>query len=75
MRNILVAVLFVTTMFVDVRPLPARAVHAAGPWCIIRNTGKATWFCYPTRRLCRRYGEVPNTGFSCVAYPLWSGRG
>ena len=75
MRIILAALFFVATMFIDVRLTPARGVHAAGPWCVVRNTGKATWFCYPTRALCRRYGEVPNTGFSCVAYPLSSGRG
>jgi hypothetical protein len=75
MRVILATILFAAAMFVDVRFAPARSLDAERPWCIIRNTGKATWFCYPTRALCRRYGEVPNTGFFCVPYPVWSGRG
>jgi hypothetical protein len=79
MRIILAAAMFVTAMFFDLRPAPARNIHHvvlrhARPWCIIENTGKASWFCYPSRALCRRFGEVPGTASSCVEYPVWAGR-
>jgi len=51
------------------------AAHGRGPWCVIENNGKATWICYPTHVLCRRFGEAPGTGLSCVQNPAWSGRG
>ena len=54
---------------------PAAAHSRGGPWCIVKNDGKATWHCYPTHTLCRRFGEVPDTALSCVQNPAWSGRG
>ena len=75
MRIILAAVIFVTAMSVDLRPAPAHAVHHTSPWCVIENTGKAEWLCYPTRALCHRYGEVPGTSLYCVQNPAWSFRG
>ena len=51
------------------------AAHGRGPWCVIENTGKADWRCYPTHTLCHRFGEEPGTGLSCVQNPAWSGRG
>lgn len=75
MRVIVTAVIVVAAMAIDLQPEPARTAHRTVPWCVIRNTGIATWQCYPSHALCRRFGEVPNTGFSCVEYPVWSGRG
>lgn len=74
MRIILAGAIFVTAMFVDLRSAPARGVHHARPWCVIENTGLATWICYPTRTLCRRFGELPGTAFSCVEHPGRAGR-
>ena len=77
MRFLLAAAVFVTALAIDVRAAPARTgVHLATPWCVIRNTGRAEWFCYPTRALCHRFGERPGGGAEyCVQYPTWSGRG
>jgi hypothetical protein len=75
MRVLLATVMFVMAMFVDLRPAPARSTHHQRPWCVIENTGRANWLCYPTRALCRRFAERPGTSFYCVEYPLWSGRG
>jgi hypothetical protein len=74
MRFLLAAAVFVTALAIDVRPVPAHAVHA--PWCVIRNTGRAVWTCFPTHALCHRFGERPGGGAEyCVQYPAWSGRG
>jgi len=75
MRFFLAAAIFVTAMAFDLRPAPARGVHRAAPWCVIVNTGRAEWTCYPTRALCHRYGEQPAGSGYCVQYPSWSGRG
>lgn len=76
MRFILAAAVFVTALAIDVRPAPARSVHVAAPWCVIRNTGRAEWHCYPTRTLCHRYGERPGGGAEyCVQHPRAGGRG
>ena len=75
MRYILAAAVFLTALAIDVRPAPAHAVHVAAPWCVIRNTGRAEWMCYPTRALCHRFGERPGGGAEyCVRYPV-AGRG
>ena len=70
MRMVLAVAAFMLALAVDVRPAPARAVHVAAPWCVIRNTGHAEWICYPTRALCHRYGERPGGGAEyCVQNP------
>jgi len=74
MRFLLAAAVFVTALAIDVRPVPAYTVHP--PWCVIRNTGRAVWTCFPTHALCHRFGERPGGGADyCVQYPAWSGRG
>jgi hypothetical protein len=75
MRFILAAAIFVAVMGLDLRPAPARTVHHATPWCVIENTGRAEWTCYPTHALCRRFAELPGSNNYCVEYPTWSGRG
>jgi hypothetical protein len=75
MRFLLAAAVFVTALAVDMRPAPARVAHVAAPWCVIHNTGRAEWTCFPTRALCHRFGERPGGGAEyCVRYPVWSGR-
>jgi len=74
MQFLLAAAVFVTALAIDVRPVPAYTVHV--PWCVIRNTGRAVWTCFPTHALCHRFGERPGGGADyCVQYPAWSGRG
>jgi hypothetical protein len=75
MRFVLAAAIFVTAMAVDLRPAPARSMRHVTPWCVIVNTGRAEWTCYPTRALCHRLGERPGSMEYCVEYPVWSGRG
>ena len=77
MRFILAAAIFVTAMALDLRaaPAPAHGAHRATPWCVIVNTGRAEWTCYPTHALCHRFGERPAGSAYCVQYPSWSGRG
>ncbi len=73
-RIILAAAMFVAAMSFDLRPAPAHSVHGSGRWCVIENTGRAEWFCWPTRALCQRLGQRPGTADYCVEYPVWSGR-
>lgn len=72
MRLVLATALVVTAI-ASAASVPA-AARSRGPWCVIENTGKASWICYPTHRLCHRFGEAPGTGLYCVQNPAWSGR-
>jgi hypothetical protein len=67
--------LTVAFLFGAMAALTPAAAHGRGPWCVIENDGQATWMCYPTRRLCQRFGEAPGTAFYCVQNPAWSGGG
>ena len=72
MRLVLATALVVTAI-ASAASVPA-AARGRGPWCVIENNGKASWICYPTHRLCHRFGEAPGTGLYCVQNPAWSGR-
>lgn len=72
MRLVLATALVVTAI-ASAASVPA-AARSRGPWCVIENNGKASWICYPTHRLCHRFGETPGTGLYCVQNPAWSGR-
>lgn len=69
MRAALAALLLAAFCVAPTASVSQAATHGRGPWCVIENTGKATWICYPTRVLCHRFGEAPGTGLYCVQNP------